>query len=586
MVNFFDQQPEIPDADYDVWDDSAQIVTIDAETQSVAPCGFSRAGDKEGIVPLGIDRGCYYYLSMSTGQVEVLTAAQHSRAMLGHLASESRYWERQDIFMTKGGVNWNAAADHLRSECRRVGIFDPDRLRGRGAWLDGDRSVLHVGDHAIVDGVPMDLLVPGSRYVYEHSTRMDVGLGEPLSDADANMLRALCNAAPWEEPAHMGQLLAGWCVIAPICGAMPWRPHLWITSEAGNGKSWVLDNIVKPIVGPVALHVQSKTTEPGIRQKLGCDARPVIFDEAETQNDRDRDRVQLVLDLARQASSEDGAAIIKGSSSGKAMEYRIRSCFVFSSINVGMSQTADESRTVVLTLALDPDKEKRRAAFAALQAIHAQTMTPGFAGRLLARTLSLLPVIRKNAGIFADAIARSGQSRRTGDTYGVLLAGAWSLRSKLVATAEQADKMVAETQWVKDAVAKVAVSPDWEKALASLTQYRTRVRGEDVPVGELIQICAGGDIADDGPSYGDAKKELDRLGMRVGNVEGVGSCLMIANHSVACDAIFSHTAWANSWSKTLLRVPGAKKNAANIRLAGSQTKVMAFPLSAVAVVRH
>ena len=66
----------------------------------------------------------------------------------------------------------------------------------------------------------------------------------------------------------------------------------------------------------------------------------------------------------------------------------------------------------------------------------------------MARTIELLPVIRKNAGVFADAIARSGKSRRMGDTYGVLMAGAWSLRSRAVETAEQADEMVAETPWV------------------------------------------------------------------------------------------------------------------------------------------
>ena len=157
-----------------------------------------------------------------------------------------------------------------------------------------------------------------------------VDLGKPLSTTEANKLRTLCAAAPWEEPDHMGQLLAGWRVIAPVCGAMPWRPHLWLAGEAGSGKTWVVDNIIKPLIGQVALPVQSKTTEAGIRQTLRCNALPVIFDEAETQNEDDRKRMQLVLDLARQASSEDGAAIVKGSSAGKASMYRVRSCFLFS----------------------------------------------------------------------------------------------------------------------------------------------------------------------------------------------------------------------------------------------------------------
>lgn len=522
---------------------------------------------KEGIAPLGHDRGTYYYLSMATGQVEAIQASQHSRGMLTHLASEAHYWQRTR-FINKNGVDWHAAADDLMVRCRSVGIFDPNRLRGRGAWLDNNRPVLHLGDRCIVDGAEAGLLVDDSRHVYEHSTRLEMDLGDPLTTVEANRLRELCVAAPWEAPNHMGQLLAGWCVIAPVCGAMPWRPHLWLSSEGGGGKTWVLDNIIKPAIGPIALEVQSKTTEAGIRQTLGCDARPVIFDEAETQNERDRDRVQHVLDLARQASSEGGAAIIKGSANGKAMQYHIRSCFAFSSINVGMSQAADESRTVVLTLAPDPDLNKRNESFAKLKALHTATITPGFSGRLLARTLSLLPTIRLNAVIFAEAIARSGKPRRTGDTYGVLMAGAWSLRSRLVATPEEADRMVAETQWVKDAVVKADVDPEWDRALSVLVQHRTRYRHEDVPIGELITWARS--------NNDEAHGALIRLGIKL---DPGGHNLLISNRSTACADIFARTAWSASWQSTISRAPGARKDAANVRFAGKQAKVLSVPMS-------
>ena len=317
--------------------------------------------EREGVIALGHDKGAYFYYSLSGKQVHSITAANHTKNTFASLASVAHHWQRNPLWLSKNNeVKWDEVTDHMMGQCRSVGIFNPDRLRGRGAWLDDGRSVLHIGDEVILDGIRSGLVIKGSRHIYEQAARLDMEIGEPASDSEADNFRKLCVAAPWEEQEHMGKLLAGWCVIAPVCGAMPWRPHLWITSEAGGGKSWTLDNIIKPIVGPIALEVQSKTTEAGIRQALGCDARPVIFDEAETQNERDRDRVQLVLDLARQSSSEEGAAIIKGSATGKATQYRIRSCFVFSSINVGMSQSADESRTVVLTLKLDQDKNNGR----------------------------------------------------------------------------------------------------------------------------------------------------------------------------------------------------------------------------------
>jgi putative DNA primase/helicase len=89
--------------------------------------------------------------------------------------------------------------------------------------------------------------------------------------------------------------------------------------------------------------VQSKTTEAGIRGALGSDARPVVLDEAETQNEPDRARMQQVLDLARQGSSEGGSTILKGTREGGSRHYRIRSCFAFASVNLGLTQAADES---------------------------------------------------------------------------------------------------------------------------------------------------------------------------------------------------------------------------------------------------
>lgn len=534
---------------------------------------------QDGILPLGHDRGTYFYFSNATGQVEAIPAAQHSRAMLKHLASEAHYWQRTR-FAGEKGVDWHAAADDLMVQSRARGIFRPECLRGKGAWLDRGRSVLHLGDHVILDGAQSDLMIGHSDYIYEQSASLDMELGEPLTTAEANQLRELCIAAPWEAPDHMGQLLAGWCVIAPVCGAMPWRPHLWITSEGGGGKSWVLDNIIKPSIGPIALEVQSKTTEAGIRQTLGCDARPVIFDEAETQNETDRARIQHVLDLARQASSEDGAAIIKGSANGKAMQYHIRSCFAFSSINVGMSQSADESRTVVLTLQPDKVAATRVAAFTKLKALHAKTITPGFAGRLLARTLSLLPTIRINAVVFAEAIARSGKARRTGDTYGVMMAGAWSLRSTKVATSKEADRLVAETQWVKDAVVGADAEPEWQKALGTLASYTVRFtnangRREEVPLGEMVSICAGSHN-ESGMNPEDARLALSRAGIRVH-----GGQLVIANRSSACAEAFAQTPWATSWKSTISRADGAVRDQGPFRFASGLSKGMAIPIAAM-----
>ena len=106
-----------------------------------------------------------------------------------------------------------------------------------------------------------------------------------------------------------------------------------------------------PVVGPIGLQVQSKTSEAGIRQSLQSDARPVIFDEFEREDSTAAARVQGVLDLMRQSSSESEKVILKGTQNQQAARaFRIRSCFAFCSINVAASHAADESRLTVLAL--------------------------------------------------------------------------------------------------------------------------------------------------------------------------------------------------------------------------------------------
>lgn len=267
---------------------------------------------------------------------------------------------------------------------------------------------------------------------------------------------------------------------------------MWITSEHGAGKSRVLDNIVKPVLGPVALHVQSKTTEAGLRGELGLDARPVVFDEAETQNPRNRERLQQILDLARQASSEQGAEILKGTQAGGVKRYRIRSCFAFSSINVGLAQAADESRTIVLSIAPPPDPVERDESFARVKAIVAEVITPDFGAWLLARTLRLLPVIRANAEVFAAAIARQHSSRRLGDTLGAVLAGAWSLRSSRPVNAAEAERFVAEREWVRATAERHVAEPEWRRALLFLAQEEVRFVGHNgrVDACSIGELCA------------------------------------------------------------------------------------------------
>lgn len=539
-----------------------------------------RDSQVQDYVPMGHDRGRFYFYGRAGGQVRDFSARDLTGiGSLLEIAPLS-FWERE--YPGKTGADVRAAGNALIAACHRAGIYDPDRLRGRGAWLDEGHAVLHLGDRLLINGHDADLNALNGHAIYERARRLPVDIGAaPLAADKAARLMELCMALPFEDVGSMGRLLAGWCVIAPVCGAMPWRPHLWLVSEAGGGKTWVWDNIVRPLLGAVALRCQSKSTEAFLRQRLGSDALPVLFDEFESQNDRDRDRIQQVLDLARQASSEDGAEIGKGGQDGRAKSYRIRSCFAFASINLGLSQAADESRTVVLTLRPNDNQAARAEAFAKLKVLHAEIMQPGFAAALLARTLKLMPVIRANAETFAQAIARTA-GRRTGDTVGVLLAGAWSLRTSRLATAEEAAAFVTDQEWVKNAVDRSAADPEWRRALSFLAQQTIRVvpksgKVEDVPVGELLAKWDGSNVGSDAITREDAELALTRAGIRL-DLDAPEAVFYLATGAEQVRRWFQNSTWATGWAATIARAPGVTKMDKARRFGPLVSKGLAVPL--------
>jgi putative DNA primase/helicase len=522
---------------------------------------------------LGHDDGHYFYLPNASQQIVALAASEHRHLPLLRLAP-ANWWETN--FPGAKGADWNAVANALIQRSHAEGIFTPRRVRGRGVWIDADNIVFHAGDGLVINGARFKITEFATKFIYEQGQKLEAEKAEPLDNAASAKLISLCERLSWKEPIY-AKFLAGWCAIAPISGVLHWRPHIWLNGPSGTGKTWILNNIIDPLVGKVALQVQSATTEAGIRQSLRSDALPVIFDEAESEDMRGRIRMQSILELARQASSETGAGIIKGSASGKAQEYQIRSCFAFASIGVAATMRADTSRITSLELK-KLSGETADSQFVGLKELWSQTMAdPAYAQGIRARSLHLAKVICANGKVFGAAVASKLGDQRIGDQLGALLAGAYSLTSTKPVDLEFAKQWVEAQNW--SGFLLQDDDKDEVRALSTLLDAHIRVETDKGvvtrSVSELIQEATGG-VDDYTPTedVANAKAVLMRHGIKVED-----ATVAVSNHHQALKRVFQDTPWADKWHNQLARVPGAVP-VAGVRFTGSTHRAVRLPQTA------
>lgn len=533
---------------------------------------------------LGHDRTKIYVYQHEKKMITARGEAEWSEAALTAIAP-LHWWEIE--FPAKDGMSKKLAVNWIQRMAFKRGFFDPDTLRGRGAWRDDGRFVFHFGHRLWVDGKMMDVTEVDSGFVYEQGRRLRLPHNDALSAAEGRKVYEAFGAFHWTRQAS-AILLAGWCALAPVGGALRWRPHVWLTGGAGSGKTTIL-NLVNWLMHGTALYAQGNSTEAGIRQTLRIDSRAVIFDESEQNNDKEVLRVQNVLSLIRQSSTESDARTLKGTQGGEAMDFVIRSMFCLGSIQVGLKQQADIERITVLTLR--PKREGRdgvddstaaenwariSAAIAALRA------DPDLPAKMLHRSLKLLPITVQNVEIFAQAAAEKFGSQRDGDQYGTLLSGAWSLVSSKVATLDEARAMISRYDWSD--YLEGSETEESDKALAALMGRMIRIKAQDVSIYELVMRAAAQpcDLRDVSAREADLTLRRHGLMLRWGN--GVGNtaagALLIAYKHAELDRLMEATPYAADLKGQLLRIPGAERHDKE-RFLGVQSRCVSMPMGVV-----
>jgi len=521
----------------------------------------------DAIRPLGHNRGTYYFFPRAAGQIVALSSTGMGKMQNLYMLAPRMFWEGH-----YGGEKISDsqicayASAHLIDACHRKGIFEPESTRGVGAWLDKGRVVINTGDAVICEGRTCHPAEFRGEAVYESGPRVIDPDCDPLRNKEAVRLRDVCRRLNWKRGMY-ADLLAGWLVVAPVGSALSWRPHIWITGRSGAGKSTVLDAIVKPVLGSIAISRDGGTTEAGVRKALGSSGRPYVLDEAESETQQDRAQMERIIFLARRASS--GGVVENFNAS-----FQARSCFCFSAINPRVEQNADKGRITQLELMQDvsPDRDNRFDEL--LRLIH-DVIKPDFSARLLARTVALMPALLDNSRTFSLAASAVLGNKRAGDQVGPMIAGAYSLTSNKTISYDDAKAWMESQDW--DWNLSTEDDTDAHKLVSYIMTARVRydVNGasRESSIGEMVGAASRSDAV----NHDAAVAGLKNYGIAVD-----GGRILIANNSPQMRRMLSDTPWI-PWNRTLSDYTGSDNNGNKPRYfaPGLNGKCIAIPLTAV-----
>jgi len=508
---------------------------LDAVRQQVKKKEEPEAGYR----PLGYDEGGHYFFNIAARDIfKISTFTPQSLFML----APEQYWNETYRIGDAMKTNYQRAANDLIEMSLKKGRYDSNLVRGMGVWLDRNRVVINTGTNLLINGQEHGLYWPEGERIYVHTSHRMPKIREPATIEECRPLLDACGMLKWSDP-NSEYYLAGWLAIARVAGALPVRPHIWLTGGAATGKSTVIRQIIEPALGGCnsIMAVQGGTTEAGIRQTLRSSSIPLTFDEFESVTRSTRERHEAIVELLRNTWSATSGHVVKGSAVGTSSSFNLAFSAMVSSIGVNLLTEADRSRFSVLEL--DPHGDDN-GQFRRLASSMAK-ITVELGHKIFARIVRLIPMILESFEILREEISVVSR-QRTGQQVGMLMSGWWALNSDEVIPRATAAAMAKEMN-LREAHAH-RESEDVSCLRHLLT---TTVRLDQGAVNETATIEQ---VILDKNSQSDAgfERELRKYGILVEK-----DAIFVATNHAFLKRLFENTQWQN-WSRYLKRIPGAE----------------------------
>ena len=439
------------------------------------------------------------------------------------LAPEESWWcdlMGQDALTA---VVARAAGTAIIREAEKMPKTDPARMRGRGAHLINGDLVWNLGDTLLQKNEQKSLdssAADGSIWI--GGAPIAMGRDDTVSaSVRADIAARLCEYR-WLAPSDSRAML-GWMVSSVIGGALDWRPHLWLVSEASQGKTWFVENVVEPIHQTLGF-AASDPTEAGIARIMGNDSLPLVIDEAEP----DQSWLGAMLRLCRVAAGGFGARVRADGGGTGATQFYPRFSAMLMSTTMPDAKKADRSRFLVVALDNQgvegwPDLRKW---------ITQNFRRSDLPARLRRTMIHDTQAIIDKADVFLGRMEKNGIAGREAAMLSAIEAGWWWW------TGEE----IIDRSSLGDSISDVGSVPDSVALLEDILQCTVRIGQHDVTLMELVAR----------PSVDNADL-LSTLGLRRD-----GADLLIVPDMPRLRALLGKTKWKDvNMRRLLMQMDGA-----------------------------
>jgi hypothetical protein len=426
---------------------------------------------------LGYDEKSYYILPKDQ-QISIRIARGDNtlKNWIREIASNSwwmnNFYEVDDEGNQKFAMS--KALEWFRQESKRNGIYNDEKILGLGVHEDSGKIVFNMGDSLMVDGKKIEYTEYSGINTYCRS-KIKLSLnGKTWTIKDGQNLVKQVKTFNFERGIDYIAVL-GYIALAPFASILEVRPHIWITSQKGAGKTTIIKKIIVPGVGKKqAFFKEALISEAYLRQTCGKDCRVPVIDEFEAHDMDSRNSQKKLLTLMRSAYSGTGTG--KGTSDHRPVDFNVRMMFCVASINIRFDNDGDRTRVVVCRL---KQKEKKDCNYV--------EQIENFDGLRL-RILKKIHKVNQYIESARNIMLAAGHDNRAADTYSPFLVGFWMIISD--------NDFFEDDQPAKDCIERAIKNlsePDYkddeDKIIERILQERIRIdSSKEYSIAEMLTL--------------------------------------------------------------------------------------------------